>query len=318
MPEAVLKLAFAGPQITIQDGGRSGAMRFGVPASGAMDRKALAIANTALGNAAGAAGLEISLGGLVLDCVQGSLWLAVAGAGFIVEVDGDRQGSWGLFRLSAGQRLSIRRGPWGSWTYLCFKGTLAAREWLGSAATHALSGLGGGRLVTGDMLRVADTGGNPLRQGPLPCPVFARPRAVLHAVPGPQHRFFAPSALDDLTQTPYRLTSAYDRMGVRLSGHSLTPIGALSISSEPILRGSVQVSGDGVPTVLLADHQTTGGYPKIATVVADDLDGFVQCRVHQAIQFRLIAPTTAISIARQRARAFAAYLAALSKPDSAA
>ena len=102
-------------------------MRFGVPASGPMDRKAFAIANRARGNPAGAAGVEISVGGLVLDCIAGATSLAIAGGGFIVELDGQRFGSWVVLPIRAGQRLVLRPGPWGSWTYLAFAGQMVAK-----------------------------------------------------------------------------------------------------------------------------------------------------------------------------------------------
>ena len=118
------------------------------------------------------------------------------------------------------------------------------------------------------------------REGAIPCPVWARPRAAVRAVLGPQDRFFAPEAVELLTTRPFQLTDSYDRMGVRLRGPRLEMASALNIPSEPILRGSVQVSGDGGATVLLADHQTTGGYPKIATLIGEDIDGFAQLRPH--------------------------------------
>lgn len=308
MAEAVLKILQAGPHVTIQDGGRFGAMRFGVPASGAMDRKALAIANTALGNAPGAAGIEVSLGGLVLECVAGAVTMAAAGGGFILDLDGERLGSWSVFTLRQGQRLAVRRGPWGSWTCLALKGRIDAPAWLGSLATHGASGLGGGRLVAGQRISIDGAAACTDLNRILPCPVTARPRPLLHAVAGPQDRFFGPEALVALQHEPFAMTTAYDRMGVRLSGPALMPKGALAIPSEPILRGSVQVAGDGVPAVLLADHQTTGGYPKIATVIADDLDGFVQCRPGQTLRFRLITPAEAVATTRQRSASFARFL----------
>ena len=302
-----LRVVFAGPYVTLQDVGRPRLMRFGVPASGPMDRKALVIANAVLGNDPGAAGIEVSLGGLTLDCVEGAVTLAVVGGGFILQKGAQRMGSWAVLTLVAGERLVIRPGPWGSWTYLAFAGALQAPVWLGSHATHALSGFGGGKLTAGQVLTVEDARVLP-NQGLIPCPIWARPRPVLHAIPGPQDRFFAPETLADFASQRFHLTDAYDRMGVRLRGPALSLVGALSIPSEPILRGSVQVAGDGVATVLLADHQTTGGYPKIATVLDDDLDGFVQLRPKEAVSFRLTSPQDAITIARRRAKAFQDYL----------
>lgn len=309
MTDAQFKVAFAGPLVSIQDGGRRGMMRFGVPASGPMDRRAFAIANRALGNPAGAAGVEVSMGGLVLDCIDGACSLAIAGGGFIVECDGVKLGSWTSLPIRAGQRLTIRPGPWGSWTYLAFAGKLAAPDWLGSAATHTLSGFGGGKVVAGQVINVTNAALQADTPQPLPCPVWARPRQRLHATLGPQDRYFSADTLSDFLTQPFHTTTAYDRMGMRLRGPTLVPDAALSIPSEPILRGSVQVSGDGVPTVLLADHQTTGGYPKIATVLADDLDGFVQLRPNDTLRFQAVTAAQAVALARSRAQAVQAYLA---------
>ena len=309
MTAAVFRVAFAGPHVTVQDGGRVGMMRFGVTGSGPMDRKAFAIANAALGNAPGTAGIEVSLGGLALECVAGAVSVAVVGGGFIVEAGGRKTGSWSVVEIRAGQRLVVRRGPWGSWCYLAFAGQLRAAEWLGSFATHGPSGLGGGRVVTGQ--EVVIEAASPRGEGAVPCPVWARPRHGVVCVLGPQERFFDAETLRDFTHAPFELTDAYDRMGLRLRGPSLVPVGALSIPSEAILRGSVQVAGDGVATVLLADHQTTGGYPKIATLLADDVDGLVQCRPKDKIRFRAISAEQAVQVARSRGAWFRSYLAGL-------
>ena len=303
-----LRVAFAGPHVTFQDSGRLGRMRYGVPASGPMDRKAFAIAQSIFGNSPDAAAIEVSLGGLALDCVEGHVTFAVVGGGFIVQIGAQRFGSWAVHTLHQGERLVIRPGPWGSWTYLAFAGNLVAPEWLGSSATHGPSGLGGGTLAAGQEVIVQDARVEPALEAAIPCPIWARPRRVIHAVLGPQDRFFSAESLEDLASQPFYLTNAYDRMGVCLRGRSLTPACALSIPSEPILRGSVQVAGDGLATVMLADHGTTGGYPKIATVVSDDLDGFVQLRPNDAVRFKLISPPQAVALARAGDRALRAYL----------
>ena len=310
---ARFQITHAGPYVSVQDGGRPKQMRFGVPASGAMDRLALQAANLALGNPATAAGIEVSLGGLALSCTEGAITLAVAGGGFIVEADA-KHGSWVVLTLHAGQRLIIRPGPWGSWAYLCFAGALQTGQWLGAAATHALSGFGGGKLASGGSLEIRAPRVNQALNGPIPCPIFARPRANLRVTLGPQDRFFTADTLHDLLSSRFALTTAYDRMGVRLSGPALHPAAQLNMPSEPITRGSVQVAGDGVATVLLADHQTTGGYPKIATVLDCDLDGFAQLRPRDAVTFQAVAPTQATALARAHAAAQRAYLLALTRP----
>jgi allophanate hydrolase len=308
MTEARLRVVFAGPHVTFQDAGRRGMMRFGVPASGPMDAKAFAIAHAALGNPPGATAIEVSLGGLTLEAVSGAVTLAVVGGGFVVQKGAVRCGSWQVMHLQPGERLVIRPGPWGCWTYLAFAGALEAPLWLASHATHGPSGLGGGKLVAGQEIIVSAPRLLPA-EGPIACPVWARPRSLLHAVAGPQDRFFSPETLADFAGETFHLTDAYDRMGVRLRGPVLRPEGALSIPSEAILRGSVQVSGEGVATVLLADHQTTGGYPKIATILSDDLDGFVQLRPRDKVRFRFISAPEAVELARRRAKALRDYLA---------
>ncbi len=307
MTEASLRVAFAGPHVSIQDAGRPGLMRYGVPASGPMDRHSFALANAALDNPAGHPGIEISLGGLSLHCSTGAVTLALAGGGFIAETPARKFGAWNVLTLRAGETLTIRPGPWGSWTYLAIAGDLQAASWLGSRATHGSSGFGGGKLATGQTLTITDAQTRRDLEGPIPCPIWARPRHLLRCTPGPQDRFFAAETLATFTTARFEMTDAFDRMGLRLRGPALIPTAALSIPSEPILRGSVQVSGDGTATVLLSDHQTTGGYPKIATVLADDLDAFVQCRPRDAVLFQAITPTDAIAITRQNALRFAAF-----------
>jgi len=315
MTDTTLRVAFAGPQVTLQDAGRPGFMRFGVPASGPMDRASFAAAQMVVGaGEAGGAAIEVSRGGLRLDCLTGAVTLAVAGGGFIVEHDGQTGGAWQVLTLRAGQTLTLRAGPWGSWTYVAFAGQMQGTVWLGSRATHAVSGQGGGSLTAGQVLTVTGARVLPAREGPVPCPVWARPRAVLRCVDGPQERFFDADARATLTGASYVVTDAADRMGVRLRGPALTPIGALSIPSEPILRGSVQVAGDGVATVLLSDHQTTGGYPKIATVLGCDIDGFVQCRPQDRVAFRRITPAEAVAATRAQAVRLATWLTTRARP----
>ncbi len=283
-------------------------MRFGVPASGPMDCRSYAIANALLGNPAGTPAIEISLGGLSLHCESGAATCAVAGGGFAVAVNGISFSAWSVFRLKAGDQLEVRPGPWGSWTYLAFRGDLQCARWSGSASTHTQSGLGGGSIKAGPELKLLNASVNEALHGDFPCPVSSRPRAELHAVLGPQSRFFAEETIDTFLSSAFRLSDSYDRMGVRLLGPPLKPANAMSIPSEPIVYGAVQVNGDGAATILLADHQTTGGYPKIATLLADDVSGLVQRRPRDAIAFKSITPDAAIRMARHRARSHAAYL----------
>ena len=313
MSSARLKVGFAGPLVSVQDAGRFGQMRFGVPASGPMDRLAYRAAFAALGRESGAC-IEVSLGGLSLECVEGGVTFAVAGGGFGVDCNGAVSTGWTVQTLAAGQKLTLRAGRWGSWCYLAFAGDLQATHWLGSAATHGGSGFGGGAVMAGQVLEVTDAEVAEDRLGDLPVPDFAQPSPEVRVVTGPQEHRFEEASAQTFLSDPFRVSDAYDRMGMRLEGPKLRLRDVLSIPSEPVLRGSVQVSGDGVPTVLLADHQTTGGYPKIATVAAVDTDRLAQMRSKDVLRFRAVTPEEAIALSREEARQQAAYLEEIAKP----
>lgn len=314
MSDAVLAVNFAGPHVSVQDAGRKGFMRFGVPWSGPMDRRSFAAANIALGNPEDAPAIEVSLGGLMLECLSGIVSFAVAGGGFIVDHAGQKRGSWTIANLTAGEKLAIRPGPWGSWCYLALAGTLQTDRWLGSASTHIMSGLGGGKLTSGMKLAVTDAVQREDREGDIPCPVNARPRHDVRVTMGPQQRFFGADVLAAFAAGPWRMTDAWDRMGVRLTGPLIAPNTALDMPSEPIVRGSVQVAGDGVASILFSDHQTTGGYPKIATVLDCDIDALVQLRPRDTVAFRPVSPQDAIAIARAATKMDHRHRLAISRP----
>lgn len=311
MTDATFSVQFAGPHVTIQDGGRPGNMRFGVAASGPMDRTAFAAAHAALGNDPGAPAIEVSPGGLVLHCTGGSVTLAITGGDFIVDHAGNRSASWTALTIRKGEKLTIRAGRSGSWAYLAFCGDLRGGRWLGSQATHAPSGFGGGALKNGLSVVIADARVRDDRLGDIAQPDFAVDGAI-RVVTGPQDRYFAADALGQFLSAPFKVSDACDRMGMRLVGPHLRLDDALSIPSEPIVRGSVQVSGDGVPTVLMADHQTTGGYPKIATVISIDADRLAQFRAGQTVRFATVTGGQAIEAVRQFTIRKSRYLAQIS------
>lgn len=311
MGEAVLSVSFAGPLVTVQDAGRPGNMRYGVSASGPMDRLAFDAAHAALGNARGQSAIEISLGGLMLHCKEGAVSLAITGGDFVVEHGGQKTRSWTVLTLHKGERLAIRAGKAGSWAYLAFAGKLRSKDWLGSQATHSTSGFGGGAVQAGQSLVISEAVTRDDRLGEIPQPDFMSDGPI-RAVTGPQDQHFAENAVARFFSDTFTVTDAYDRMGMRLSGPKLGLDGALSIPSEPIVRGSVQVSGDGVPTVLLADHQTTGGYPKIATVISCDTDRLAQWRAGQSLRFTSVSSQQAVEEARRFMAQKTAYLEQIS------
>ncbi len=308
---ATLAIEAAGPLTTVQDAGRPGHMRFGVTASGPVDVLAFAAAHAALGNPPGGTAIEVSLGGIVLRCLEGEAGFALSGGGFTASLDGAALGPDVVGVLRPGNRLVVRDGPaGGNWATLAFAGTLEARRWLGSAATLALAGLGGGRLAAGDTLRLAAAPVAGIVPRSLPPPPAAT--GPIRIVIGPQDEYFPPETLALLTSAEFAAGTAFDRMGLVLAGPPLVPT-ALDMLSAPLVKGGLQVNGAGVVTVLLADHQTAGGYPRIATVISADVARLAQHRAGTPLRFAAVDVATAIAIARAADAAQRRDLAALAQ-----
>ena len=298
MSDVEFSISFAGPLVTFQDIGRPGNMRYGVSASGPMDIVSFEAANAVLGNETKQTAIEISLGGLILQCHEGSITLAITGGDFLIEYQGQKISSWTVLTIQKGERLSIRAGKSGSWAYLAFSGKLNVKDWLKSNSTHSTSGFGGGVLKTGQKFTLTDASNQANRIGPILKPSF-NTNDLIHAVLGPQDQYFMNTAIEIFSDSIFKVSDNYDRMGMQLTGPKLELKSALSIPSEPVVKGSIQVSGDGIPTILLADHQTTGGYPKIATVISSDINRLVQFRSNQNVEFILISNNEALQKTRK-------------------
>lgn len=298
MSDVEFSISFAGPLVTFQDIGRPGNMRYGVSASGPMDIVSFEAANAVLGNETKQTAIEISLGGLILQCHEGSITLAITGGDFLIEYQGQKISSWTVLTIQKGERLSVRAGKSGSWAYLAFSGKLNVKDWLNSSSTHSTSGFGGGVLKTGQKFTLTDASNQANRIGPILKPNFYT-NDLIHAVLGPQDQYFMNTAIKIFSNSIFKVSDNYDRMGMQLTGPKLELKSALSIPSEPVVKGSIQVSGDGIPTILLADHQTTGGYPKIATVISSDINRLVQFRSNQSVKFVLINSNEALQKTRK-------------------
>lgn len=295
---ARFKVLQAGPFVSVQDAGRTGYQRYGVTGSGAMDRFSFAMANVAISQKPDSAAIEISLGGLEIKCTEGSVAAAVAGGSFNITLDGKRISSCSTFLLEAGSVLRVRPGDWGSWCYLSLAGELQSSSWLGSQSVHLNSGLCGRPLLAGDELEISNANPDLEFHGNFQQVDMLKPVATLRAVLGPQDRYFEQSSIDALFSQEFTISAEYNRMGVRLNGPPLKIAAALDMPSEPIARGSLQVPGHGDPLFLLADHQTTGGYPKIATVISCDQDNFTQFRSGDRVRFDCIDVIDAVMATR--------------------
>ncbi len=294
MATARLLVEAAGPLTTVQDAGRHGWMRFGVSRSGPVDSLAFRAALAAVG---AEVAIELSIGGIVLAGREGAVGFALTGPGFVAELDGVPLGGWTVGTVQAGQRLVVRAGG-GNWGYLAFAGQPQVPRWLGSAATHAASGLGAGAASAGQLLLLEGCRTLPGRG--LPAPGDAAAITRVRAVPGPQDRFFSDEDLARLTGEAFCTTPGMDRMGLVLAGPPLMPT-RLDMPSEPIVFGSLQVDGAGRMTLLLADHQTSGGYPRIATLLVRDAERVAQLPAGSQLQIALVGAHEAVAIARAEA-----------------
>tara|TARA_B110000459_G_C16496459_1_gene441336 strand:- start:432 stop:1076 length:645 start_codon:yes stop_codon:yes gene_type:complete len=170
--------------------------------------------------------------------------------------------------------------------------------WLGSASTHIGSDLCGAPLSAENSISVEDCYLPDLITGQVFDPKFFKPQSEIRIVLGPQDHFFTSQSVQDLQNEKFTLTKDFNRQGVRLNGPKLKITHALDMPSEPVGRGALQVPGHGDPICLLADHQTTGGYPKIATVISADQDKLSQMRSSDKIFFKVVTVETAIEAAK--------------------
>lgn len=289
---------------TVQDLGRWGHQRSGVPVSGAVDDFSLQVGNLLVGNPRGAAGLEMALSGPRLRATS-DVVIALCGADLGATIDGTPAPSWKSIAVRAGQALSFAQSRAGAWGYLCIAGGIEVPAVLGSRSTCLRGSFGGfhGRaLRTGDVLAAgAATGaaraGRFLRSSDVP--VYGT-HAVVSAVPGPQADRFAGHALDTFFSARYTVSRRADRMGCRLEGPGLAAQGGHDILSAGVVAGGVQVPGDGAPIVLLADRQATGGYALIAVVASADLAPLAQLAPGSTLTFSRVTVDEALAAVRQR------------------
>lgn len=304
-----LDIVDPGLAVAVQDRGRFGLRRYGVPVAGALDPILLACANALVGNPPEAAGLELLVGGPALTAKGGGVALALAGDVSAQRIGLDGGASqltpWSAAVLAAGETLRIGPPRQGI-AYLAVSGGIRTEPMLGSRATYRRAGLGG-FLEKGGSLPCAAPGA--LHQGK----AWAWESGPIRVLPGPQDDHFPPQSFAALEGQSFKVGPASDRMGLRLSGEARlqhTDKGP-EIATDGVIPGVIQVPGDGQPIVLLADGQTTGGYAKIATVISADLPRLGHLRPGDRVRFKLVTRDEALKALEDRQAAFARWCSAL-------
>ncbi|MBB3773630.1 biotin-dependent carboxylase-like uncharacterized protein [Angulomicrobium tetraedrale] len=303
---------------SLQDFGRFGYQRFGISASGAMDSLAMQAANLLVGNERGEATVELTMLGLSAVVEGGPLRLALAGADMALTINGTAAEGWSAHRLAPGDRIAIGAARQGMRAYLAIAGGLDIAPTLGSLSTHSRSTIGGidGRaLRTGDRLPARGESAGPRLA--LPAPYRPRGEGPIRVVLGPQDDFFTPEGIATFLSARYRVSDKVDRMGAQLEGPAIAHAGGFNIVSDGIMNGSIQVPGNGRPLILLADRQTTGGYPKIATVIGPDLWRLGQARPGDEFAFAAVTAEAAVLAAVEHERRIAAMAARMIELASA-
>ena len=274
----------AGPLTTVQDRGRPGLARLGVPPSGAADQRALELGNRTVGNDPGAAALETTLIGPALRFAEPAL-VAVTGAEADATVSGRPLERGHPVEVPAGDLLELGRCRDGVRAYISVRGGFAVEPTLGSRSHDLLTGLGPPPLREGDVLPIGpEPEGQPLPRPDVIAATFGQP--TLSVLPGPRDDWFPPEALDVLTEVAWRVGPASNRVGIRLEGPALARLDRGELLSEGLVTGAIQVPPSGHPIVLGPDHPTTGGYPVIAVVLAADLPLAGQLAPGSSVRFR--------------------------------
>ena len=281
-----LVVSAIGPASSVQDRGRFGAQRYGLVPSGAMDQLALAAANTLVGNDPFAAAIEIGPFTASFTARDGAVRVALAGA----ERSGDIAGRAVAINSSAtiaeGETLTIGFAKGGAFSYLAIEGGVNGEAMFGSRSVNQRAGLGSPYprpLQSGDELSARPASG--AAEHRIELPATSGPIRVTW---GPQDDEFADEAKSLFIDSEWKISATSDRMGYRLEGPIITHLHGHNIVSDGTVRGSIQVPGNGAPIVLMPDRGTTGGYPKIATVISADFGRFAQTPAGTSFRFKAV------------------------------
>jgi biotin-dependent carboxylase-like uncharacterized protein len=286
-----------GPASSVQDGGRYGAQRYGLVPSGAMDRLALAAANCLVGNEQFAAAIEVGPLDATFIARDGPVRVAIAGAARNADIAKRPVAFDASMTLADGESLTLGFARGGTFSYLAIEGGVQGEPMFGSLAVNARAGLGSPYprpLQAGDTLQVQTASGAVERAIDLP-PVMEGP---IRVVMGPQDDEFG-DAKQLFLDSEWKISATSDRMGYRLEGPVIKHLHGHNIVSDGTVNGSIQVPGNGAPIVLMPDRGTSGGYPKIATVISADFGRFAQISAGRGFRFKAVGMAEAQADARK-------------------
>ena len=299
-----LEVITPGLMTSVQDRGRFGFQALGISVSGALDADGFDLANALAGNEAGTGALEIRMLGPTLEVTAESVTVALAGTGAGIEVMSPEREM-----ISACRSVTFRKGQVfrigaigdSAVCYLAVHGGFDLPDVYGSQSTCMSAGFGGfhGRILEkGDCLPLRKAAAESVSQRILRRPPEPDSSPVIRVIAGPQDDYFSAAGIETFFGTGYTVSQAVNRMGMRLEGAAVAHEKGFNIASDGIVRGAIQVPGNGLPIILMADCQTTGGYPKIATVISTDMPKLGRMMPGADIRFEAVSVEEAEAVAR--------------------
>ena len=303
----MIEIITPGLLTTVQDFGRVGVMKNGFTQNGVMDRFSMRVANRLCGNCDSAPVLEMTVLGITAKFTQDTV-ICVSGADFDAKINDKPIKRNKAYKINNGDILSMGSAKSGLRAYLAVAGGIVGENVFGSASTNlkfAFGGYNGRKLQSGDVLAIG-TGAfslGDIDKWEIPESEYGND-TELRVVLGPQNDMFTDEDIRLFLSQKYEVTAQSDRMGIRLSGEPLKSKNGMDIISDGIVFGSVQVPNSGEPIILMADHQTTGGYAKIATVISVDLPRASQLSAGNTVRFKSVTVEEAERLAKKQKRFF--------------
>ena len=294
MNEKSITIIDPGLLSTVQDTGRHGYQKYGVPVSGAMDNFSLRAANLLVGNTTGSACIEMTIVGASIKFNYPAV-ISITGGNLSMKLDGAKINNWCSIQVESGSVLKSDGAQDGMRAYLAIKGGINVPVIMGSKSTYIPASFGGfkGRaLIAGDTLLINNSDVEPIQEErnlPEGLQVVHYGHShIVRVTLGPQHNKFTSEAIKTFFDSRYSVSSNCDRVGYRLTGPQLQHESSADIISDGTQFGSIQVPSDGNPIILMADRGPTGGYAKIGTVISADLNLIAQSRPGDSIVFRQV------------------------------
>ncbi|MCQ9209629.1 5-oxoprolinase subunit C family protein [Granulicatella seriolae] len=313
-----IRILKAGLQTSIQDMGRMGYQSQGFGVSGVMDQRSFRLANLLLDNPENEAVIEFSLIGPTLEFTADAI-ISITGADYQPLVNKEAVPMYTAIYMKSGDVLEFQGSRAGTWAYIAFSCYLDIPVVMGSRSTNVRCSIGG---FKGRKLQENDFIGFRIKRRYLPyflsrnldLDEFNQEEELIRVVAGPQDKYFTKEGKNTFYGKAYTISGNCDRMGCRLDGPYIAHKGSADIISDGIALGAIQVPAHGNPIILLADRQTTGGYPKIATVASVDLPKLVQRKVDHQVRFQAIGVEEAQNLLRAELREFAQFRKQIHQP----